>query len=354
MVTPNDRTGDVEVARGRPSPAHDRGPSARPDGSPDTSSGRFVHEAFLYQSDDEVLDVLVPFLREALERGDAAVVDLDDRKANLLRRELGRHAHDVTFIGGRWYTNPASAIREYVRLFESLVADDDGRSIRFVGELPGTATNGSWPSWRRYESAINVAFDELPVWSICLFDRSTLPSGVLTDVLCTHPQLTTPSGPHTANELYTHPREWLTRLSPRPHCEVERTAPHVELVDPAPHAARAAIAALADGLSDSDRDGLLVGVSEVVSNAILHGEGPATLRAWAGDGYVVATVDDRGTGVADPLVGLVPQRREIGAGGLGLWLTHQLCDDVALMQHRDGFRVRLVAGDACKHASLSH
>ena len=155
---------------------------------------RFVHTACLYESDDEVLSVIVPFLREASEHGEAAVVDVDDHKANSLRGELGPRADHVTFVDRPLYTNPASAIREYVRLFESLMADG-ACGIRTVGELPPSATNGSWHAWRRYEAAINVAFADQPVRAICLFDPTTLPPGAVADVLCTHPHLTTPHAP---------------------------------------------------------------------------------------------------------------------------------------------------------------
>jgi hypothetical protein len=142
----------------------------RPLGGPVTdqsiaSSGGFVHEACLYRADDEVLGIVVPFLREAHERGDAAVVDLDERKSRRLRDELGSGADDIEFVGGRWYTNPASAIREHLGCFQSLASDGNGRAVRAVGELPPGSVNGSWPAWRRYEAPINVAFEPLPCTS---------------------------------------------------------------------------------------------------------------------------------------------------------------------------------------------
>ncbi|HSP03038.1 MAG TPA: anti-sigma factor RsbA family regulatory protein [Acidimicrobiales bacterium] len=311
---------------------------ARP-GSPDS----FVHEAFLYGSDDEALSVAVPFLRDAREHGEAAIVDVDDHKADLIRNELGQHADGVEFVGGRWYTNPASAIRQYLQCFESLLADGS-RTIRKLAQLPPTAINGSWHAWKRYEAVINVAFAEHPVRGICLFDRATIPAEVVDDVLCTHPRLTTPPGPHAANERYTHPRDWLSQLPHPPLHDAERTAPLVELVDVLPHDARAAIAPLAVGLSDGDRDGLLTCASELVSNAILHGAPPVTIRAWRDHGSVIVTVDDCGSGIDDPFLGLIPPTRQMGAGGLGLWIAHQLCSDVAVMRTPDGFRVRIVGG----------
>lgn len=315
------------------------------DQSSDSRDG-FVHEACLYQSDDQVLSLLVPFLREAHEHGEAAVVDLDARKTDLLRSEMGSDAGDVEFVEGRWYTNPATAIRGYLLCFESLVAQDDIRAIRAVGELPPSALNGSWHAWRRYEAAINVAFEQLPVWGICLFDGNAVSPEVASDVVCVHRHLVTPPGTRVLNELFVDPRDWIAQLPPPPRYEVQRTTPGLELVNPEPHDARTAIGPLASELSANDRGALLAGVSEIVSNATAHGEPPVTLRAWARPGYVIVTVDDSGPGIHDPFAGLISMGREMGAGGLGLWITHQLCSDVTLVNTVDGFQVRLVGGDA--------
>ena len=55
------------------------------------------------------------------------------------------------------------------------------------------------------------------------------------------------------------------------------------------------------------------------------------------------TVSDGGSGTTDPYAGLLPTARA-PAGGLGLWLAHQLCDHVHLHSSPDGFTVRLIAG----------
>jgi hypothetical protein len=85
------------------------------------------------------------------------------------------------------------------------------------------------------------------------------------------------------------------------------------------------------------------GVSEAISNALIHGRRPVRFRLWLAPDRIVATVTDRGDGPADPFAGLLPVSKT-GPGGLGLWLTHQLCSHVTLDTTDHGFTIRLVVG----------
>ena len=84
--------------------------------------------------------------------------------------------------------------------------------------------------------------------------------------------------------------------------------------------------------------------SEAVNNAVLYGYSPATVRIWAGPDRIVVHVHDHGSGPANPLAGLIPPAGSLADAELGLWLTHQLGIDVALIFSDDGFAVRLRAG----------
>ena len=97
-------------------------------------------------------------------------------------------------------------------------------------------------------------------------------------------------------------------------------------------------------LTAAQMQDLTLAVSEVVTNAMRHGVAPVRMRAWAGEDRVVVEVTDGGTGPTDPYAGLLPAGDGV-SGGLGLWLTHQLCDHVTLSRHDDGFAVRLIAGN---------
>ena len=127
--------------------------------------------------------------------------------------------------------------------------------------------------------------------------------------------------------------------------EIEFTEPLLDLTAPDPVDARRATRRLSrdGGLSRDAEEGLVGAVSEVVTNAALHGRPPVRVLGWMADGEAVITVTDHGPGPSDPDVGLRPATRDQGEGGFGLWLAHQLCDEVVMGCHQDLFTVRLVA-----------
>lgn len=125
---------------------------------------------------------------------------------------------------------------------------------------------------------------------------------------------------------------------------LEHTPPVMELHDPAPAEARDAVQGLAAGRLDGDTVAdLVLAVDEATTNALVHGRPPTRIRVWVDADRVVVHVRDRGPGPASPLAGLVPAHSVTGAG-LGMWLTHQLDLDVALLRSAEGFTVRLRAG----------
>jgi anti-sigma regulatory factor (Ser/Thr protein kinase) len=97
-------------------------------------------------------------------------------------------------------------------------------------------------------------------------------------------------------------------------------------------------------VADTILEDWLIGVTEAVTNALLHGRAPVTVRFWATPDRIVITVHDHGRGPADPLAGLVPTPSSRAHPGLGLWIIHQLDMDVALKHADDGFTVRLRGG----------
>jgi anti-sigma regulatory factor (Ser/Thr protein kinase) len=89
---------------------------------------------------------------------------------------------------------------------------------------------------------------------------------------------------------------------------------------------------------------MVIGVSEAVSNAWRHGRPPVTVRIWIGSGRMLVRIHDTGPGPGNPLTGLSPAWARPGLRGAGLWLVRMLGLDAALIRSRDGFTVRLAAG----------
>jgi anti-sigma regulatory factor (Ser/Thr protein kinase) len=302
----------------------------------------YDHAAIHYASDAELLAVVVPFLNAGLTAGEPTIVSLEPDRAELVRAALPASAETHFLTTGDLYTRPAAAIKSYRDMMAGLVADG-ASGIRIVGEVPGAAIDTSWDWWARYEAAVNHAYDEFPLRSMCAYDSRTTPPHVLEDVARTHPFLATTDGGRHTNADYVDPLSFLTGPRPMTPSPIQRTAPLLELTDPHPSAARRAVLdADKTGLPAAEIENLVLAVSEIVTNALRHGRPPVHLRIWADTEHMVVTVHDAGHGPDDPFAGLLPADRHVG--GRGLWITHQICTHVALHRDDTGFTVRLTAG----------
>jgi anti-sigma regulatory factor (Ser/Thr protein kinase) len=304
----------------------------------------YLHEAALYSSDRELLDIVVPFLLGGVEAGEPTMVAFGPEHTELVRRATAGEPGIEYLSGGEMYARPAGAIRGYRKLLADCVAQGAGQ-IRIVGELDPLLFGPTWGWWARYESAINHAYDDFPLWSMCAYSREHTPAPIMAEVQATHPWVATGMGTHLPSATYAPPASFLSRRGSAAEDPLQRGYPLVDLTDPHPAAGRDAVRGMAGSLlPDKETDDLVLATSEVVANALRHGQGPVRLRAWVGEGRVVVLVEDAGRGPSDPYAGLLP-RSDAGVGGLGLWLTHQVCSHVALDYREDGFGIRLTAGD---------
>src|SRR5689334_20177035 len=86
------------------------------------------------------------------------------------------------------------------------------------------------------------------------------------------------------------------------------------------------------GLVGDRVDRLVLALSEVATNAIVHGGGAATVTMTRDGGQVVVTVWDSGNGSREgefPSAAAVrPDPTQVG--GRGLWISRRLCDEVTI------------------------
>jgi anti-sigma regulatory factor (Ser/Thr protein kinase) len=300
------------------------------------------HEAGFYGSDVEFRDLIVPFAEEGIAAGEPVIIGYDNRKNALVRSWL-TDPSAVTFLADTsLYATPSRAIATYRRLLEFHAARGAGQ-IRITGELPHPGNGGNFEGWDRYEAAVNIVWDDFPVWGLCMYDTTTAPGAVLAVAARTHPRIVSPAGTHRANDRFQDAREFeALPFAPDP---LEQTRPMIEQVDRSAAEARQALTQIGRGrVADTILEDLAIGVTVAVSNALAHGRGPVTVRFWATPDRIVITVHDQGCGPVDPLAGLVPTPTNSAQPGLGLWLIHQLDIDVALKHADDGFTVRLRSG----------
>jgi anti-sigma regulatory factor (Ser/Thr protein kinase) len=303
----------------------------------------YPHDALLFDDHHELVATAVPFLLEGLGQGDAAVVATSAETAAVLRDALGDDPRvHVLERGDVYRARTPTAITTFRRLAEERSAEGIGR-VRVVGEVDFGPTERDWLEWQRYESVINAALADWPLWGLCVFDTRRLPDPVLDSALRTHSHRRSTGG-RRRNPDFVPPADYLRSL-PVPVEPLEGTAPRLWARDVTDfvglrHAVAAELAAVAAS-RDTIEDYLLA-VDEMTSNAVRHGKPPVSLRLWVGEDRIVCSIDDQGPGFDDPFAGYGPAHGDdLSRGGMGLWLARQLCDHVDITGDDEGAHVRL-------------
>ncbi|MGC0273385.1 anti-sigma factor RsbA family regulatory protein [Pseudactinotalea sp. Z1739] len=303
-----------------------------------------IHQAAIYESRTEFLQMVVPFVRAGFDAGEPTLVTLGHQRAEWLRTALGPAAAHANFLDGdAEYRRPSSTIETHLEHLTGLTRGHAGR-IRVVGQVPTPAIENTWSWWARYEAAVNRLFADFPVSHLCTYDANVAGRDVLDDVRRTHPWLAATGARRRPSPTFEPPEEFFARHSPAAD-PLESATPLADVTDPSRSGARALAreAGRRSGCEWRKVMALEIAVNEAVTNAFEHGTPPVRLRVWWAPGRAVATVTDTGPGPDDPLVGLV-RTSDSTTGGLGLWLAHESCDYVAIGTD-EGFTVRLVISD---------
>ncbi|MCU1354374.1 MAG: putative signal transduction histidine kinase [Acidimicrobiales bacterium] len=303
---------------------------------------RFVHEALLYAGRDELVAAIGPAIRDAVMRGQAVMVAVDDAKIAELRSALGAHADAVEFVEmaalGR---NPGRIIPAWIDFVEQHAPT--GRGMLGIGEpVWAERTPAELVECVRHEALLNVAFDGGPAWRLlCPYDTDTLAPEVIGEAACTHPTVAH-GGASETSHTYCEVGAAFDAPLARPAGDVTVLALDG---DQSMRAARAVVTAEAAeaGFGPAPSGDLILAVNELVANVVDHGGGHGSLSVWREQGSVVCEVAGGGS-ICDPLAG---RRRPVPAQsrGRGLWLVHQLCDLVELRTAPSGTRVRVRIAD---------
>ncbi len=297
----------------------------------------FQHGALIYADADDFLAGTVPFLREALEAGDPALVAVSAANTALLEGELGDDAAPIRFAAmeelGR---NPARIIP----FWREFLDENGGRPVRGIGEpvWPGREL-AEIDECERHESLLNVAFSPPPAWSLlCPYDGRALGDEVLEKVAGSHGSVCH-GGVHQRSGEYVAGRDCFAgELSGRPDGAETFEFDRDKLAGVRRRVERAAERA---GLAAPDTADIVIAASELAANSVAHGGGSGTLRSWHKDGRLLVEFEDRGS-IEEPLAGrLRPQPTQ--EGGRGLWLANQLCDLVQIRSRPGRTTVRLRA-----------
>lgn len=304
--------------------------------------GHLVHEAALFDSEQVLVDQIVPLVRTDVAEGVTTHMELAPDVSRTLESVLAG-VPETTFARRDPGRSPLAEPQRLRGMTEEAVRLG-ATGLSFIASMRSPPEGSGWHAWRRYEAAVNHLLADLPLHLVCVYDLRDTPAYVIDDVSRTHPVLNDGEGARRDNPRFTHPEIMLREPgTPDP---VERTPPTVSLVSPTSATARQAVRLLCRGtsLDDDAIDRLTLAASEVVANAHVHGRPPVELRGWAVSDRIVVTVSDRGQGPESPYAGLSPAADHGLHGGQGLWLVHHVCEAVGMRRSGEGFLVRLVVG----------
>jgi anti-sigma regulatory factor (Ser/Thr protein kinase) len=297
-----------------------------------------THTTLIYDGERQYAAEAGGFLRDGLERGHRGLVMAPPSRVDLLRSELGRDADEVVFVEESTAFAPQAS---NYRVLLDFLADAPGVRSHVVGEQTLTAkTRAELVDYRRLEAASNVVLARRDVDLLCPYDAGSLSADLIDIAMHTHGTVRS-DGAVTPNPRFEDPFDVLAELAtvvpPPPEATTLDCSSRADVADARRlvHAEGAQAGITPEVVAD-----VALAVTEVVTNALVHGAPPALLHVYDEEATWVCHIQDAGRGPVDPLVGLAPPS-EPSEHGYGLWLARQLCAAVDVGNDRTGTHVRL-------------
>jgi anti-sigma regulatory factor (Ser/Thr protein kinase) len=295
----------------------------------------FRHMALLYSGPAEYLLGLRPFIRAGRVKGEAILVAVPRRNAQLLRQELGGESAGVTFTDmtqvGR---NPARIIPEFLRFARR----NPGRRTRFIAEpaWPGRSA-AEVGETAQHEALANLAFGQASATMLCPYNAAELKPAGVAQLEHTHPLMVSDGHEHPSSRYSSaNSTPGGGRALRTPPLRAEVLGYETDL-----RAVRRFVASSSRraGLSTERTTDLVIAASELGANTIRHTPDGGTVTIWRTPEELICQIQDSGV-ITDPLAGhRMPH--DDRAGGQGLWLVNQLCDLVQRRTSNAGTITRL-------------
>jgi anti-sigma regulatory factor (Ser/Thr protein kinase) len=281
------------------------------------------HTAFLYRTQQEYLDALLPFISDAAKAGHAVLVASPAPNLAVLAEGLGHVGPNVVMTdmveAGR---NPSRILGEVLSTF---VDNHAGQPVRIVGEsMWPSRSDIEYPACVQHEVLVNRAFTGRDVTVVCPYHVAQLDPEVIADAHRTHPALWEDGMFQLDNAAYA-PDATLARYNlplSADAAAVRYTARNLGDLG----GARAFAGAYAQwfDLSPEQTVDLQLIVSELATASLTHVGATCRLALWQHDGHVICEARDEGC-LDDPLAGRRPYSSDSDRGR-GLYVVNAVAD----------------------------
>lgn len=277
------------------------------------------HVALVYAGMDAAVEQVTEIVERDRVLGTAVLVSLPRPIASEVARRVGEH-EGVTFLSGEQrYARPVDAMNLLWRFTQDSLAAG-ARRMHAIGEIEFTGSAAD-EDWHWYERAVNEVYAEVPLRATCLVDLERVPTSTIGCLHATHEAFLGDVGAlGTVSGAVGAAGRDVSALLPQRVVVPDRPADLVLSAVDRPTIARSAVRELlGDGATALLARAELV-VSELVTNAILHGGGTAQVRCWRDDEGLTVEVLDDGPGIADVIAPLRPP--SLPERGAGLWTAN--------------------------------
>jgi anti-sigma regulatory factor (Ser/Thr protein kinase) len=297
-----------------------------------------THSTLFYDGARQYADEVGGVLRDALGQGHRGLVMAPAQRVDQLRSTLGRDADEVTFVEDTVAYAPQW--NAYRVLLDFAAEAPDTRTCAVAEQSFTGRTPAELLDYQRLEAAINLVFAEHDVDLLCPYDTGTLSAHLLDIGRHTHGAMRA-GGTMSPNAGFGDPLALLAGLSAVVQAPTNAITLDCESTADIADARRLVRALGADLRLDPDMVAdVALAVTEVLTNALLHGRPPSMLHIYESGPTWVCHVQDNGRDVLDPLIGLLPPS-EPTDHGYGLWMARQLCTAVDVGSDDTGTHVRL-------------
>ena len=166
-----------------------------------TAAGQrgFRHELLLHRSTQELVESVVPMVREGVAAQEPTLLLVRPDTAEAVLHQLGSSPYLTVQPALAQPGRPALHVRAAPQMLASYA--------RVIHQEP-VIPSSQWPEWRRLEAVLNLALSHHDTWALCAYDRHTLTDEMVADLHATHP-LIAQDGSHRHSDRYQHPVDFL-------------------------------------------------------------------------------------------------------------------------------------------------